>query len=205
MQNPPLKKEIGKFLGFFLVLYLIVFVVLNITGWLIRPKKIEHSLDNSSLPIAQGDELECIFSEKTDSVLIPKINIEAPLVFPESQDEKVLSKALDSGVVYYPLSSLPWQEGQIVLLGHSAPAGWPKIKYDWVFSDLNELELDDEIYLFFENCQYLYKVIGKSFLEKGEELPENLPDSQSLLLISCWPPGKDIRRIAIHASIDKIH
>jgi LPXTG-site transpeptidase (sortase) family protein len=85
-------------------------------------------------------------------------------------------------------------------LGHSAPAGWPKIKYDWVFSRLNELSDGDEIFVYFENKKYTYQFSKKIFLEKGEELPSLLTNSENILvLISCWPPGKDLRRIAVVA------
>jgi len=212
MENVSLKKEVGKFLGFFLILYLVVFVVLNITGWLVRPPEIETPPDvlssqeneSSEHQPESTEEPECVFSERPDSILIPKIGIEAPIVFPESEDEKVLKKELNKGVVHHPSSPLPGQEGQVIILGHSAPAGWPKIRYDWVFSDLNKLEAGDEIFIFFKNCQYTYKVSQKIFLEKGEELSESPADSEhALYLISCWPPGKDIRRIAVLAVLDK--
>jgi len=195
------KKEVLKFLGFFLILYLIVFVVLNITGWLVRPKKIEPPLVEFTTEESQ-EKSKCIFLEKPDSISIPKIGIEAPLVFPEKLEEKDFKRFLDQGVVHYPASSLPGKEGETIFLGHSAPPGWPKIKYDWVFSDLNKLEAGDEIFIFLKNCQYTYKVSEKYFLEKGEELPTPLTNSKNvLILISCWPPGKDLRRIGIRASL----
>jgi len=204
MKDIPLKKEIGKFLAFFIILYLIVFIVLNVTGWLIRPPKMSPLPENSVLPSDNTEQPKCVFSERIDSISIPKIGIEAPLVFPESQDNEILTEALNSGVVYYPLSAEPGQDGQTILLGHSAPAGWPKIRYDWVFSDLNKLETNDEVYVFYRNCQYNFKVSAKLFLERGEEIPENDPElGPTLLLISCWPPGKDIRRIAVQAILDQ--
>jgi LPXTG-site transpeptidase (sortase) family protein len=140
--------------------------------------------------------------EKKNILEIPKIGISAPLVFVENADEEDLYKALDSGVVYFPGSVLPGQTGQTIFLGHSAPAGWPKIKYDWVFSEINELTKGDEILIYFNYQKYSYSVTRKIFLDKGEEIPSGLTNSNNMLvLISCWPPGKDLRRIAVEAEL----
>ena len=84
------------------------------------------------------------YSEKSNSIEIPKIGIVAPLVIGASKDNNVLEKNLNNGVVYYPGSVLPGDNGQIAVLGHSAPPNWPKIKYDWVFSNVSSLNLGIE-------------------------------------------------------------
>ena len=93
-------------------------------------------------------------------------------------------------------------QGKILILGHSAPSGYPQINYDWVFSRLDELEPGDQIYINFQKRPYSYNVSQKIFLEKGEEIPKNLTNSLSMLyLITCWPPGRDFERIAIKAEL----
>ncbi len=139
-------------------------------------------------------------SEKENSVEIPKIEILAPLVVSESASEKDLSKLLNQGTVYFPGSVLPGEAGQTIILGHSAPAGWPKIKYDWVFTRLSELTEGDEIFIYFNHRKYTYHVTEKIFLDRGETVPQLLTNSENMVvLISCWPPGKDLRRIAVSA------
>ena len=204
------KKETIRFLKLFLVLFLMVFIGLNITGWLVRPKKIET--ESPLVPEEKTEEeetkarkQECVFSEKADSIAIPKIGIEAPLILVENTEMEELSEGLKKGVVFYPGSSLPGEKGETMILGHSAPPGWPKIRYDWVFSELNKLEEEDEVYVFYKNCRYVYKISEKFFLNKGEELPPpDLTKSESmLLLISCWPPGRNLKRIAVRAELIK--
>ena len=113
-----------------------------------------------------------------------------------------MQKALNIGVVLFPDSVLPGESGQTIILGHSAPVGWPKIKYDWIFSRLNELTEGDEIIVYFNNRKYAYVVSRKVFLERGEEISEDglTNDENMVVLISCWPPGKDLRRIAVEAN-----
>lgn len=143
------------------------------------------------------------YSEKENILEIPSIGISVPVVFPKSQDISVIVKDLDKGVVYYPGSVAPGQKGQIVMLGHSAPPGWPKIKHDWVFSDLNDLSEGDKINFHFDNKEYVYLVKNKEILKKGEEIiPDQLTNSNNMIvLVSCWPPGKNYQRIAVKAEL----
>ncbi|MGB9743349.1 MAG: sortase [Minisyncoccales bacterium] len=138
---------------------------------------------------------------KPNSLEIPKIKVEAPLVFAQTPEQKTLTglyKLLDYGVVHYPESVLPGENGQTILLGHSAGPGWPHIKYDWVFSDLNKLEKGDEVFVNYNQRRYHYTVVDKLILERGAEIPAPLTDSPNVLvLVSCWPPGRNQWRIAI--------
>jgi len=64
---------------------------------------------------------------------------------------------------------------------------------------LNLLEKGDEIIIYFKKKKHVYLVKDKIFLQRGQELPETDPEKTVLFLISCWPPGKDFRRIAVEA------
>jgi LPXTG-site transpeptidase (sortase) family protein len=145
--------------------------------------KSENSVNNT----VEGDRLE-----------IPKIKISVPLVSVSTTEQ--VYKALDRGVVYYPTSVLPGTDGQTIILGHSAPENWPMIKHDWVFSDLNDLVEDDEFTIYFNDKKLEYVVVKKIFLDKGEDIPTDLANSDNMVvLVSCWPPGKDLKRIAVVA------
>jgi len=174
----------------------------------ILPQKEEPVPEINLLPVETTtieEKTQYQYVEKENSIEIPKIAITAPLVLavtPEQKEISGLHKLLDSGVVHYPYSALPGEPGVTVILGHSAPVGWPKIKYDWVFSDLNKLESGDEVFINFNHHQYPYRVKEKVILEKGGEIPQPSTDSKNILvLVSCWPPGKDLYRIAVFAEI----
>jgi LPXTG-site transpeptidase (sortase) family protein len=140
------------------------------------------------------------FTEKEDSIEIPKIKISAPLILVDSEIE--VRKALDRGVVLWPGSVKPAEKGETIILGHSAPKDWPKIKYDWVFTDIGQLEKGDKVLIYFQNKKFQYSVIQKIFLKKGQEIPEIKKDKNFLILISCWPPGKDLKRIAVISELN---
>lgn len=136
------------------------------------------------------------YKDNVGSIEISKIGISAPIVFPLSSGDSDLNSGLKKGVIHYPGSALPGSDGQAIILGHSAPAGWPKLNYDWVFTDLNKLEAGDKISITLNEQNYNYTVKNKIILEKGEELPEE-SGAKSLVLLSCWPPGKNYKRIGI--------
>ena len=143
------------------------------------------------------------YTDEQNKLEIPKISISVPIVFSTSTDTEALEDDLDSGVVYYPGSVYPGQSGQIVILGHSAPIGWPKIKHDWVFTDLDKLSPGDTILVDLNNKQYTYVVKKTTIIARGADIPQDATnvDSNNLTLVSCWPPGKDYQRITVQAEL----
>lgn len=145
-----------------------------------------------------------IYLEKENMLLIPKIQVQAPLVFSLSNSTQDIENALNKGTVFFPNSVMPGEKGKVIILGHSAPVNWPKINYDNVFDQLNKLEKKDEIIIYFENKEYRYQVKQKSFVVPGTELTQittpHLTNTKNMLfLISCWPPGSRKQRIVIKA------
>jgi len=135
------------------------------------------------------------------TIEIPKIEISVPLIFPTTSKQTELVKSLDLGAVHFPNSVMPGQIGQTIILGHSSPVNWPKTKYKWIFSQLNELIEGDKIYIFLNDRKYQYFVVRKFFLEKGERISSSLltKNNNMLYLVSCWPPGKTEKRIVVEA------
>ncbi len=148
-------------------------------------------------------EVKTEYTDKQNTLEIPKISLLTPIVFSASAEKSSLMKDLDMGVVYYPGSVYPGQTGQIVILGHSSPSGWPKIKYDWVFTNLEQLVAGDSILIDLNNKQYKYIVKRKTIIKGGADVPLDgfAANNNVLTLISCWPPGKDYQRIAVQAEL----
>ena len=161
-----------------------------------------HNIDSTNKPTTIPDPVSNFdYSEKENSVEIPKIGVSAPLNFVE--DIEIVHETLDIGPVHYPDSVFPGEKGQTIVLGHSAPPNWPDIKYDNVFSNINDLIEGDEVFIYFDHREYVYFVETKVFLEIGQDIPQdNLTNSRNMLvLVSCWPPGKNTKRIAVEASL----
>jgi len=195
----------------FIFLFLINFLIINWSSvsWFfsyraiagIAYKFVEILENNQSFAEGLNGKDELV---KENSLEIPEIGVTAPLIVTEDSTQKYLDKELDRGVVIFPKSALPGEIGQTIILGHSAPPNWPKINYDGIFSRINELKEKDEITLYFNHQKYIYIVNKKIILEKGEEISNNLEASENtLLLISCWPPGKNIQRIVVESILIK--
>lgn len=154
------------------------------------------TIDNKYL-----ENLETRDNKKENSLEILKLGISASLILVEKKSE--VQAALKRGVVLFPGSALPGEKGETIILGHSAPSSWPKKNpYYFIFSRISELKEKDEIILNFENKKYRYLVKEKIFLKKGEELPQDLTNSENILvLISCWPPETGTKRIVILAEL----
>jgi len=215
------------FLKYFILFFLAVFLIFNwgriswifhpgylsrvISFYLFEKKEKPNIEEKEKIELGKTGKIESIegktqelkvqpkeeLFQKEDSVEIPKIGISAPLRKVEREQE--IKKELDKGVVLWPGSALPGEKGQTIILGHSAPPNWPKIKYDWVFSKINLLQQGDLVIVYFKKKKHLYSVQRKIFLAKGEKLPTTDPQKSVLFLISCWPPGKDFKRIAVEA------
>jgi len=218
------KKQVQALWRPFVIIFCVSFVVMNWNSifWIfnyrvisaqideVMPERYESTVDELLSAVWHGRNIKPKYVEQEDSIVISRIGITAPMVFvPENKRQNIhisaLKKYLDRGVLHYPGTPLPGERGQVVILGHSAPLGWPLIKYDWVFSKLDKLKKGDKIVIYYNNREYTYRVRRTLFLKKGEELPSStLTNSKfMLMLVSCWPPGKDSERIVVEAIMSK--
>ena len=138
-------------------------------------------------------------AELVDTITIPRIQANLPIVTARTTDAAILHSLLDSGAVLYPGSANFGQIGQTILLGHSAPVNWPNVKHDTAFSRINELEPGDTIDIRYNGTVFDYVVLGTRIIKKGADLPEMVTSGNSVLLVSCWPPGRDRDRIVVQA------
>lgn len=133
-----------------------------------------------------------------DSISISKINISAPIIQVSSDSGKTILNALKVGVVLYPGSTYPGQNGSTIIVGHSS-SNPPWTKYSAIFSLLNKLAPNDLINISFGGKEYVYQI---KTIEKGSV--QHILDSGlggDLVLSSCWPVGTDKGRIVVVANL----
>lgn len=143
---------------------------------------------------------------------IPKINVNAPIITPEkgvealvandwSVLEDAISESLLRGVVHYPGTAEPGDKGNAFFTGHSSNVFWDLSKYNTVFALLPKLEVGDDVYVYFEQTRYHYRIISKkevspkdvSILEQGNE--------KHLTLMTCTPVGTNLKRMVLTAEL----
>ena len=203
-----LKAILHNFAIPFIILFLLALFFLNwkSIGWVFNyraVKRVAEVTTQKPKPIIQKPVYQYV--EQEDQILIPALNIQAPIVIPQTHDAKKIHQDLDRGVVYYPGSSLPGEVGKVIILGHSAPPDWPNIRYDRVFSNIMKLQKGNEIKLIFRQHLYPYQVIEKHIFTKSEEETffAQKTNQKLLILSTCYPPGKDLKRFLVVAELEK--
>jgi sortase A len=142
-----------------------------------------------------------------NEIIISSISVKAPVVETFGPYDSDYKEALNRGVVRFSDSAYPGEEGLSVLLGHSAPPGWPDIRYDRVFTEIEKLKEGDVIEICYNNKLYNYTVvneeIGKKIYEVGEDVVSIFHEEKKkeLVIMTCWPPGSTEGRIGIRAVI----
>jgi LPXTG-site transpeptidase (sortase) family protein len=134
-------------------------------------------------------------------IIIPKLNLEAPIVTSVSDNaEKVLQEALELGVVQYPGTPNPGELGNFVVFGHSSSNLFNRGAHKFVFVRLHQLEVGDTYAINYNGVQYVYRVIIREVVKPTEvsvlyRQPEGKPAVSTL--ITCDPPGTANNRLII--------
>lgn len=133
-------------------------------------------------------------------VIIPKINVQIPIDFDEtSLDEAALQKGLERGVVHYPTTVRPGENGNGAYFGHSSNNILNPGKYKFAFVLLHTLVPGDTFYLTYNSKVYVYKVITRTVVD-----PSNVGvlgpvpgQTATATLITCDPPGTSLKRLVV--------
>ncbi len=132
-------------------------------------------------------------------VIIPKINVEIPVVYDEpSIQENALQKALERGVVHYATTSRPGEKGNTVIFGHSSNNIFNPGKYKFAFVLLSRLDKGDLFYLTKDSKRYAYRVYKKSIVNPSDlSVLGNAGKPATATLITCDPPGTSLHRLVV--------
>jgi sortase A len=134
-------------------------------------------------------------------VVIPKIGVEAPVVYDEPRvDNTSYENALERGVVRLGNTADPGTKGNIVIGGHSSNNVFNPGKYKYVFVNLKRLDVNDIIYLNYNGKRYTYKVtVAKKVIPPTDTSALGSTDVPTLTLFTCDPPGTNINRLIVQA------
>jgi len=130
---------------------------------------------------------------------IPKLKIEDALV-------EINSESLNpsSALGHYPGTSLPGDNGNAFIYGHSVlPWFFNSNNYKTIFSTLGKLEPGDEFYIKYNNREYTYVVETKEELSPSDvkplaEIKPKYLNESTVVLMTCSPPGTKLKRLLIN-------
>ena len=130
------------------------------------------------------------------SLSLPKLNIENAKV-------KVGGEDLTKSLIQFVPTSLPGENGNVVILGHSTLPQLYNIKdYKTIFTYLPSLKEGDKIEIKLEDQVFEYEVFDITVVKPSEVsvLKQNFSNSY-LTLITCVPPGTYWNRLIVKARI----
>lgn len=145
-------------------------------------------------------------------IVIPRINQNIPIVNVSSENlvkkdwnalEKDMQSSLKDGVVHYPGTALPGQNGNIAITGHSSYFPWDPGRFKDVFALLHEVQKGDKIVVYYSQEKYTYEVDEIKIVKPNNiDILKQTPGDQ-LTLITCTPVGTNLNRLVVIAKLVK--
>lgn len=171
----------------------------------------EQVLTTSSNPEIQKKQIPALNLEIAPSdnrIIIPRIDQNIPIVRISSENlirrdwgalEKEMQEALGNGVVHYPGTSLPGENGNIAITGHSSYFPWDPGRFKDVFALLHDVVEGDKIVIYYEQDKYIYEVYDiEVVLPEDIGILKQTPEDK-LTLITCTPVGTNLKRLIVSA------
>jgi len=140
---------------------------------------------------------------KEPKLIIPKINVDVPVVYNTAPDHDSQMRAMENGVAYFGIpgaNSKPGQVGNTVLSGHSSNDIVDSGNYKFIFARLDQLNKSDTVYVNYEGTRYTYTITKKEVV-KPTEVNKLVYDTDKpmLTLITCTPLGTSLNRLLVTA------
>lgn len=134
-------------------------------------------------------------------LIIPKINVNVPVNYNVTPDQKSQLKAMENGVAYFGIAganSKPGQVGNTVISGHSSNDFIDGGNYKFVFALLERLKKGDIFYLHYEGIRYTYSVTGTKVVKPTDvSALVYKTDKPIATLITCTPLGTALNRLLV--------
>jgi len=134
-------------------------------------------------------------------LVIPKINVNVPIVWDTQPDHDSQMKAMENGVAYFGIpgaNSKPGQVGNTVISGHSSNDFIDSGSYKFVFALLERLQEGDVFYVNYNGIRYTYN-IKKTEIVKPTQVDALVypTDKPIVTLITCTPLGTSLNRLLV--------
>ncbi len=134
-------------------------------------------------------------------LIIPKINVDVPVVYNVGNDHSSQMAAMENGVAHFAIpgaNSVPGQIGNTAIAGHSSNDLFEAGNYKFVFVQLEKLETGDMIYANYGGVRYSYTITKKEIVTPSEVSKLTYAtDKPIITLITCWPTGTADKRLLV--------
>jgi sortase A len=132
-----------------------------------------------------------------NTIYLDKINVKAPIIFNVPNDADSVAANLQNGVIHIAGAAHPGEIGNVFLTGHSSNFVWARGNYNNIFSRLNNLQVNDNIVINYNDVIYIYRVSDKYVASASAigNLKQN--NNSEITLMTCYPIGTNINRLII--------
>ena len=145
------------------------------------------------------------------TLMIPKLNVEVPVVFGAKNDTKSMAAAMTNGVANFRVpgaSAMPGEIGNFVISGHSAGNVYEGSNYKFIFSGLTRMGEGDLIYMDYASQRYTYRVVGTKTVDPSDvaslrQIANDNAGKPMITLITCTPLGTSKYRLLVFG--EQIH
>jgi sortase A len=178
---------LGVFLGIFCIFMSPVLV-----------KEVQYSF------VSQKENTLCedARAEAEWTLCIPKLNIHTKMNTPNTGLNSI-EKYLRDGPAHIQNTPFPGQMGNAVIFGHSDDYPWDTGPYKTIFALLNKLDIGDQVVFLHDQEIFTYKVTNKKIVSpKDLSVLVESETTKTATLITCWPPGTTLKRLAVVAQSD---
>lgn len=136
-------------------------------------------------------------------LIIPKINVDVPVMYDVGNDHASQMKAMESGVAHFAIpgaNSHPGEIGNAVIAGHSSNDLFDIGDYKFIFAQLEKLAPGDTMYAHYQGKRYTY-LITKMETVRPNEVSKLIyaTDKPVMTLITCTPLGTALNRLLVTA------
>ena len=136
-------------------------------------------------------------------LIIPKINVDVPVIYGVGYDHNSQMSAMEKGVSHFAIpgaNSVPGQVGNTVLSGHSSNDLFDPGDFKFIFAQLDKLQNGDTIFINYNSIRYSYVVTKKEVVMPNQvDKLTYATDKPVLTLITCTPLGTAQKRLLVTA------
>lgn len=154
-------------------------------------------------------DLNLTIAPLDNRIIIPKIGKNIPIMeigedTLVNEDWKTLEKeiqeGLRNGVVHYPGTAVPGQNGNTFITGHSSYYPWDDGRYKDVFALLHDLDVGDTFVVYWDQKKYDYVITERKVVSPEDTSVLDQPtDRKIATLMTCTPVGTAKNRLIIVA------
>jgi LPXTG-site transpeptidase (sortase) family protein len=164
--------------------------------------RISYNTFESDHGFVSGANISNYDLNKPGVLSIPKLNLQVPLIW--SKDPADFDNDLSHGVIHYPGTALPGEQGIMYVSGHSSDYIWKKDPFAQIFTRLNYLKPGDDIFIEVygadgKTYNYRYQVTAQHTYKPDDQAQFIDYSGKTLNLSTCWPIGTQKDRLVISA------